>query len=134
MAHVEVGLEPLAVSFWQLAISCQLLATLTKFLHHVVQLLLFHIAQQTVEVEMVQLQIEVGSHEIGEARVVVALVHMEQLVVLGWYDGKAVASQFVLQRCRILRQLHGIHHVVHVDAVTALAGYEVLLFQLFFAC
>ena len=66
ITYVEVGLQPLAVSFWQLAISCQLLAALTQTQHHVVQLLLFNIAQQAVEVEVIELQIEVGGHKVGK--------------------------------------------------------------------
>ena len=98
------------------------------------QSLLFNIAQQTVEIEVIELQIKVGGHEVGEVRVVVALVQLEQLVVPCWYDGKTVTSQLILQGSRIFLELHIVHHIIHIDTVAALAGYKVPFHQLLFAC
>ena len=50
--------------------------------HHWQQFVFLHFAQHAVNIQMVQLQIEVGSHETGEIAVVVLFVHVEQLRVV----------------------------------------------------
>ena len=123
MSHIEVGLQPLVV------LCCQLLTPFTQSLQHMAQALLLDVTQQTVEVEVVELQVEVGGHEVGHVCIVVTLIDMEQLVVLGRYDGETVTPQLVAQTTVELLHLHGIHHITHIDTMTLLAGLEVLLLQ-----
>ena len=78
---------------------------------------------------MIELQVEVGGHEVGHIRIVVTLIDMEQLIVLSRHNGKAITSQFVAQTTVELLHLHGIHHIAHVNTMTLLAGFEVLLLQ-----
>ena len=54
----------------------------TEPYHHWQQLILFHLAQHAVNIQMVQLQIQISGHETREVAVVVLLVHMEQLRVV----------------------------------------------------
>ena len=74
IAHIEVGLQPLQFGC---RTSGQLASPLTQLQHHIVEFLLFDVTQQTVEIEMIQLQIEISGHEVGEVRIVVGLIHLE---------------------------------------------------------
>ena len=57
---------------------------------------------------MVELQVEVGSHEVGELVVVVLLIDMEQLLVVGGHDGEAVLGQMLAEQRVELLQLRGV--------------------------
>ena len=46
---------------------------------------------------MIELQVEVGSHEVGEFIVVVLLIDLKQLCIQSGYDGKAVFAQLLAQ-------------------------------------
>ena len=80
------------------------------------------------------MQVEIGRHEVGEVRIVVGLIHLEQLVVLGRYDGKPVTSQLVLQTGIEIGHLHGVHHIIHIDTVIIHTGFEVLQLQFLLTC
>ena len=100
--------------------------------HHRQQFLLLHLAQHAVDVEVIELQVEVGGHEVGELVVVVLLVDVEQLVVGGRHDGEAVLGQMLAEQRVELLQLRGVHQVLHVHA-QPFASLEVSLHQLFLA-
>ena len=129
--HVEVGVQPLL--FGRRALR-QLVAPVAEAVYGAEQSLLFHVAQQTVEVEVVELQEEVGGHEVGEVGVVVLLVDVEQLLVLSGHDGKALAPQLAAQPIVKRLQLHGVHHVAHVYPLAVLLRQEILLQQQLLAC
>ena len=131
ITHIEVGLQPL--QFWCRTIG-QLPSSLTQLQHHVVKFLLFDVAQQTVEIEMIQLQVEISGHEVGEVCIVIGLIHLEQLVVLGGYDGKAVSTQLILQSGIEICHLHGIHHIIHINTMTVHTRFKVLLLQFLLTC
>ena len=54
----------------------------TEPYHHRQQLVFLHLAQHAIDIQMIQLQIQVGGYETWEVAVVVLLVHMEQLRVV----------------------------------------------------
>ena len=62
-----------------------------------VELFLFGVAQDVVEIEVEKLQIEVGGYETGEVGVVVLLVNVEQLLQPLWYDGEALTTHGSVQ-------------------------------------
>ena len=65
--------------------------------HQCVELFLFGIAQNVVEIEVEKLQIKVGGYKAGEVGVVVLLVNMEQLLQVVWHNGKPIAADGILQ-------------------------------------
>ena len=97
--------------------------------HQPCQLVLLNLAQHAVEVDMVELQVDVGGHKRREALVVVLLVDMEQLFVVGGHDGKAVARQLSGQLRVKLRELPRVGQVLHVH-LQSLLHLEVQLQQL----
>ena len=100
--------------------------------HELRQLLFLDLFQHTVEIEVIQLQEQVGGDKAGELLVVVLLIDMEQLVVGGGNDGKAVLCQMLAEQGVELLQLLGIDEVTHVHA-QILGGVEVLFLQLIHA-
>ena len=80
-----------------------------------VHFLLFHLAQQAVEVHVEELQIEVGGDERREVVIVVALVDVEQLLVLVGHDGEAVGTECVHQPLVGFFELPGVDEIVDVD-------------------
>ena len=54
---------------------------------------LLHLAHHAVEINMVELQEQVGGDEAGKLMVVVLFVYVEQLLVAGRHDGKAILGQ-----------------------------------------
>ena len=94
--------------------------------------MLLHLAQHAVDIEVVELQEEVGGHEVGELVIVVLLVDMEQLVVVGGHDGEAYLGQMLAEQRVKLLQLCRVHQVLHVHAQT-LSSLEVSLLQLILA-
>ena len=60
------------------------------------ELLLLHLAQHGIEVEVIELQKEVGGDKSRKLMVVVLLIYMKQLLVLCRNNGKAVACQLLL--------------------------------------
>ena len=81
---------------------------------------------------MIQLQVEVGRHEVGELVVVVLLVDLEQLRIAGRHDGEALLAQLLAQLRVKFLQLRWVQQVLHVHA-QPLGNVEVLLLQLGFA-
>ena len=65
--------------------------------HHREELIHFQLPQHAVDIEMIELQVEVGSHEVGEFIVVVLLIDLKQLCIQSGYDGKAVFAQLLAQ-------------------------------------
>ena len=62
------------------------------------QMLLLQFAQHAVEVEVIELQEEVGGDKRGEALVVVLLIDVEQLFVLCRHNGKALVCQLLTEQ------------------------------------
>ena len=110
-----------------------LLSFLAELLQQRHQLLLFHLAQHAVEIEVVELQVEVGGDESRELMVVVLLVDMEQLLVLGGHDGKAVVAQVVPQPLVGLLQQGRVHDIGDIHLVVLVARLEIQLAQLVLA-
>ena len=100
--------------------------------HQPVERVLLQFAQHAVEVQVVELQEEVGSHKRGEARVVVLLVNVEQLLMAGRHNGKAVLRQLLAEQRVELLELRGVQQVLHVYA-QPFGHSEVLLGQLVLA-
>ena len=94
--------------------------------------MLLHLTQHAVDVEVIELQIEVGGDEAGKFVVVVLLVDLEELVVAGGHDAEAVLCQLLAEQRVELFELGGVGQVGHVDAQT-LVYHEVLLPQLVLA-
>ena len=80
-----------------------------------VELLFLDATQHVVEIEMVELQIEVGGHKRREVAVVVFLVDVEELYLLPRHDGEPVLSQCAFQARIEGGELEGVQHIVHVD-------------------
>ena len=137
--HAQIGVEPACGGLGVIGIVCIgfLVDRPARFLAEVEEqgeeALFFHLAQQAVEVEVVELQKHVGGDKRWEGVVVVALVDVEQLVVLRGHDGKAVAAQLSCQLCRHAVHLPCVQHVAHRHAV-ALGSLEVQLQQFGLAC
>ena len=70
---------------------------LAELFEHWEELLLFDVAQQTIEIEVVELQVEVGGHEAGHVGIVVLFIEVEQLLMLGRHDGEAFPGQLLLK-------------------------------------
>ena len=100
--------------------------------HQGIELVGLQLAQHTVDIEVVELQVEVGGDEAGEVVVVVLLVHLEELVVAGRHDAEAVLCQLLAQLWVELLQLRGIGQVGHVHAQTFVNS-EVLFDKLLLA-
>ena len=97
-----------------------------------VELLFLNAAQHVVEIEVVELQIEVGGHKRRKVAVVVLLVDVEELYLVPWHDGEAVLSERRLQLGLEGGELVGVQKVVDIHQLTALRV-EVLLAQLLLA-
>ena len=93
-----------------------------------VELLFLDATQHVVEIEVVELQIEVGGHKRREIAVVVFLVDVEELYLLPRHDGESVLSQCAFQARVEGGELEGVQHIVHVDQLSAFRV-EVLLAQ-----
>ena len=103
-----------------------------EFRHQWQQMIFLQLAEHAVDIEVVQLQIEVGSHKAGEVAVVVLLVDVEQLRVVRRHNGKSLFGQ-VLTECRVeVLQLLRVQQVVHVHTQTFF-HFEILLHQLILA-
>ena len=76
--------------------------------------LLLHLTQHAVEIEVIQLQIEIGGHKTGEAVVVVLFVDVEKLFVSSRHDAEAVLTQVLRQGLFEVLQLGNIHQITHV--------------------
>ena len=100
--------------------------------HQRIKGMLLQLAQHTVEIEVIELQEQIGRHKRGEVAVVVLLVDVEQLVVGSRDNGKAVSGQLLAeQRVKDL-QLRGVHEVAYVHP-QSLVGIEIQLLQLVLA-
>ena len=97
--------------------------------HQGQQLVLLQLAQHAVEIEMIELQVEVGGHEAGEVGIVVLLVDLEELVQVGGHDAETVFAQLLAELRVELLELRGVGEVQHVDTQTW-SNLEVLLFEL----
>ena len=82
--------------------------------HQWQQLLLLHLAQHAVDVEVENLQVEVGGHEVGEVVVVVLLVDLEQLVHTCGHDAETVLAQLLTEQRVEILELCGVDHVLDV--------------------
>ena len=97
--------------------------------HQGIEVIGLQLAQHTVDIEVVELQVEVGGHEAGEVGVVVLRVHLKELLVAGRHDGESVLCQLLTQLRVELLQLCGIGQIGHVHAQTFIYC-EVLLQKL----
>ena len=92
-------------------------------------MILLKFPEHAVDVEVINLQEKVGSHEVREFIVVVLLIDMEQLLMVCRHNGKAVFCQPLAEQRVEIFQLCGVHQVAHVHPETFL-NLEVLLHQL----
>ena len=105
--------------------------------HQLHKVLLLQFAQHTVEVEVIELEEEVGGDERGEALVVVLLVDVEQLFVAGRDDGEARMGQLLAEQRVELLKLCGVREILHVhtqwflDVEVALQQFTLALLQSF---
>ena len=79
---------------------------------------------------MEELQVEVGSDEVGEHRVVVVLIYLEYLLVVGLDDAKSMIGEMFPQRLREHVELEAIDEVIKID--DAFLGLEVETEQFLF--
>jgi hypothetical protein len=82
---------------------------------------------------VIKLQVEVSGDESWKFVVVVLLINMEQLLMLGRYDGKAVATQVIPQSLIWILQQGRIHDIGDVHLVILVVRLEIQLAELFLA-
>ena len=84
---------------WRIVQECQhgVLHVARELCHQWQQLILLDLAQHAVYVEVVELQIQVGSNEAGEYVVVVLFVDVEQLFVTAGHDGKSLLAKLLAE-------------------------------------
>ena len=82
---------------WRIVEECQhgVLHVARELGHEWQQLILLDLAQHAVDVEVVELQIQVGSYEAGEGVIVVLLVDVEYLLVAAGHDGKSLFAKLL---------------------------------------
>ena len=97
--------------------------------HQTKELVSFQLAQHTVDIHVIELQIKVGGHKVGEFIIVVLLVELEQLIVVSRHNGKAFCRQMPAQVLVEILQLRWVHNVLHVHPQVA-RHIEVLLHKL----
>ena len=84
-----------------------------------VELLFLYATQYVVEIEVIELQIEVGCDKRGEVAVIVLLVDVEELNLLSRHDGESILAQRTFQSWVECGELVRIQNIVNIHPLSA---------------